>query len=111
MNSAALDNELFVPGRFVTLRRAASLVAAVLVLVICWNVVGVRLSTVFRVSTADALWTFLRGLFPPDLSFGFLRVVSRALFTTLATAIAGTFLSVLIAIPLAIVSTPILWRR
>ncbi len=111
MNSAALDNELFVRGRFVTLRRAAALVAPVLVLVICWNVVGVRLSTVFRVSTADALWTFLHGLFPPDLSFGFLRVVSRALFTTLATAIAGTFLSVLIAIPLAIVSTPILWRR
>ena len=63
MNSAALDNELFVRGRFVTLRRAAALVAAVLVLAICWNVVGVRLSTVFRASTADALWTFCADFF------------------------------------------------
>ena len=47
VNSAALDNELFLRGRVVTPRRAAALVAAVLVLVICWEVAGVRLSTVF----------------------------------------------------------------
>jgi phosphonate transport system permease protein len=110
-NSAALDSELFLSGRVWTPRRGAALVTAVLVLVICWQIDGVRLSTVFQRSTAGALSTLLRGLFPPDLSFGFLRIVSRALLSTLATGIAGTFLSVLIAIPLAALSTPILWRR
>jgi phosphonate transport system permease protein len=110
-NSAALDNRLLLSGRVWTPLRSAALVAAVFVLVICWQIDGVRLSTVFQRSTAEALWTLLRGLFPPDLSFGFLRIVSRALLTTLATGIAGTFLSVLIAIPLAALSTPILWRR
>jgi len=109
-NSAALDNQLL-SGRVWTPRRGAALVAAVFVLVICWQIDGVRLSTVFQRSTADALWTLLSGLLPPDLSFGFLRIVSRALLSTLATGIAGTFLSVLIAIPLAALSTPILWRR
>src|SRR5258708_19273718 len=97
-------------GRVGTPRRGAALVAAVFVLVICWQIDGVRLSTVFQRSTAGALWTLLSGLFPPDLSFGFLRIVSRALLSTLATGIAGTFLSWLIAIPLAALSTPILWR-
>jgi phosphonate transport system permease protein len=110
-NSAALDNDLFLRGRVWTPRRGAALVAAVLGLVICWQVEDVRLGSVFQRSTADALWTLLRGLFPPDLSFGFLQIVFRALLSTLATAIAGTVLSVLIAIPLAALSTPILWRR
>ena len=110
-NSAALDNQLCLTGRVWTPRRGVALVTTVFVLIICWQVDSVRLSTVFQRSTAEALWTLLRGLFPPDLSFGFLRIVSRALLSTLATGIAGTFLSVLIAIPLAALSTPILWRR
>jgi len=110
-NSAALDNQPFLSGRVWTPRRGVALVAVVFVLVICWQIDGVRLGTIFQRSTSSALWTLLRGLFPPDLSFGFLRIVCRALLSTLATAIAGTFLSVLIAIPLAALSTPILWRR
>jgi phosphonate transport system permease protein len=110
-NSAALDNEFFLPERVLTPRRAAALVAAFVGLVICWQVDGVRLGTVFQRSTVDALWALLRGLFPPDLSLEFLRVVFRALLTTVATAIAGTILSVVIAIPLAALSTPILWRH
>ena len=110
-NSAALVDQAFLSGRVWTLKRAAALLAAVLVLVICWQMDRVQLSTLFQRSTFAALWTLLRGLFPPDLSFGFLRIVCRALLSTLATGIAGTFLSVLIAIPLAALSTPILWRR
>jgi phosphonate transport system permease protein len=110
-NLAALDNQLLMSGRVWTPRRAVALVAALLVLVICWQIDGVRLSTVFQRATAGALWTLLRGLFPPDLSFGFLGIVFRALLSTLATGVAGTFLSVLIGIPLAALSTPILWRR
>jgi phosphonate transport system permease protein len=110
-NSAALDNQPFLGGRVWTPRRGGALVAAVFVLVICWQIDDVRLGAIFQRSTSSALWTLLRGLFPPDLSFGFLRIVCRALLSTLATAIAGTLLSVLIAIPLAALSTPILWRR
>jgi phosphonate transport system permease protein len=110
-NSAALDSDFSLRGRVWTPRRGAAAVVAALVLVLCWQVDGVRLGTVFQRSTAEALWTLLRGLFPPDLSFGFLRIVFRAMVSTLATAIAGTVLSVLIAIPLAALSTPILWRR
>lgn len=110
-NSAALDNQLLMRGRVWTPRRAAALVAALLVVVICWQIDGVRFSAVFQRATAGALWTLLRGLFPPDLSFGFLGIVFRALLSTLATGVAGTFLSVLIGIPLAALSTPILWRR
>src|ERR1700737_2613616 len=110
-NSAALDNELFLSGRFWTLRRGAAFAVAILVLVICWQVDGARLSTFFQRSTGEALWTLLRGLFPPDFSFGFLHIVFRALLSTLAIGIAGTFLSVVIAIPLAALSTPTLWRR
>jgi len=110
-NSAALASDLFVRGRLWTLRRIASLVAMAFGLAIVWRIDGVQLNTVFQRSTAQALWTLLRGLFPPDLSLGFLGVVFRALLSTLATATAGTFLSVLIAIPLAALSTSILWRR
>src|SRR6266849_7585789 len=110
-NSAALDNQPFLSSRVWTPRRGAALVATVLVLVICWQIDEVRLGTIFQRSTSRDLWTLLCGLLPPDLSFGFLRIVCRALLSTLATGIAGTFLSVLIAIPLAALSTPILWRR
>jgi phosphonate transport system permease protein len=109
-NSAALSAADF-PGHRWTLKQAAVILGGLAVLVACWQVDGVRLSTVFRAETARALWTLLRGLFPPDFSPQFLRVVFRALVATLATAIAGTFLSVLLAIPLGALSTPILWRH
>ena len=109
-NSAAVSAADF-SGRLWTPRRAAAVLAGVLVLAICWQIDGVRLSTVFRAETAQAFATLIRGLFPPDFSASFLRVVFRAMVSTLATAIAGTVLSVIIAIPLGAFSTPILWRR
>jgi len=109
-NLAALDNGAS-SGRIWTPRRAATVLIAIFVVAISWRVDGVRLSTVFQPATAAAVWTFLRGLFPPDLSPGFLRTVLRALISTVATAIAGTILSVLAAVPLGALATPILWRR
>lgn len=109
-NSAALDNGASY-GRIWTPQRAVFVVTALFVLVICWQVDGVRLATVFQRATVDALWTLLSGLFPPDLSAGFLRTVFRAVISTVATAIAGTILSTLMAIPLGALATPILWRR
>jgi len=109
-NLAVLDNAASL-GRFWTLRRVLVVLSGLLVLVICWQVDGVRLATMVQPATLRALWTFLRGLFPPDLSPGFLRTVFHALVSTVATAIAGTILSVLIAIPLGALATPVLWRR
>jgi phosphonate transport system permease protein len=109
-NSAALDNGAY-SGRIWTPRRAAVIIGVLLVLTICWQVVDVRLATLVQPATLGALWAFLYGLFPPDFSPGFLQIVLHALVSTLATAIAGTILSVLIAIPLGALGTPILWRR
>jgi phosphonate transport system permease protein len=109
-NSAAVSAADF-SERLWTPRRAAAVLAGVLIVAVCWQIDGVRLSTVFRAETAQAFATLIRGLFPPDFSPSFLRVVFRAMVSTLATAIAGTVLSVIIAIPLGAFSTPILWRR
>lgn len=110
-NSAALDRSVFYHERTWTLRRAAVLLTTMFVLVICWQVDGVRLGILFRPATVHALWALLRGLFPPDLSVDFLPIVFRAFISTVAIAIAGTILSVLIAIPLGALATPTLWRR
>jgi len=109
-NSAAFDNGAD-HGRIWTPRRAAVIIGVSLVLAICWQVDDVRLTTLIQPATLRALWTFLYGLFPPDFSPGFLRIVFHALVSTMATAIAGTILSVLIAVPLGALGTPILWRR
>jgi phosphonate transport system permease protein len=110
-NSAALAETSFPAQSVWTARRLTTVAAGIAVLIICWQLDGVRLSAVLNRATVDALWTLLRGLFPPDLSPEFLGVVFRALGLTLATAIAGTVLSVVLAIPLGVLSTPILWRR
>ncbi len=109
-NSAALDSSLY-EERIWTPRRLAAVLAALCALVICWQADNVRLSTLFQPTTLEALWTLLHGLFPPELSAEFLRTVFRAILTTLGTAIAGTILSVLIAIPLGALATTTLWQR
>jgi phosphonate transport system permease protein len=109
-NSAALDSDAWYESIW-TLRRAGIVPAAIFVLAICWQVDGVRLAALFQPATAAALWSLLTGLFPPDLSPDFLRTTFRALISTLAIAIAGTILALLIAVPLGAFATPILWRR
>ena len=108
-NSAALDNSY--EERILTPLRVAIVLAGLFVLVICWKVDDVRLNTLFQPATLEALWTFVRGLFPPNLSPDFLRIVFRAIASTLAIAISGTILSVMIALPLGALATPILWQR
>ncbi len=49
-------------------------------------------------------------LFPPDLSSDFLKVALHATFTTAATAIIATALSVLLALPLGVLASGRLWR-
>ncbi len=52
-----------------------------------------------------AFWNFLSALFPPDLSPGFLRLALTASWQTLAYAVAGITLAVLIGFPLGVIAS------
>ncbi len=80
-------------------------------LILCWRFAEIRPTAFFEPGVAAAVWTFVSSLFPPDLSPAFLRVVVVAILQTVAIAVAGTTLSILIALPLGIMATPTLWRR
>jgi len=93
------------------LKRVLSWTAIVLVLVISWRAAEIRPTALFEPDSWLAVLAFLRGLFPPDLSPSFLRVVAAAALQTLAIAIAGTALSIAIGLPLGMLATPTLWQR
>src|SRR5258707_1137094 len=78
------------------LRRTAVVIGFIAVLIFCWRAAEIRPSALFEAGAITSVSTFLRGLFPPDLSPGFLRVVAAAIGRTLAIAIAGTTLSIII---------------
>lgn len=98
-------------GDFITPRRAALLLASAAALAFCWHAAEVRPAALLDPASAASVWGFLRGLFPPDFSPDFLRVVLAATAQTLAVAIAGTLLSVGLGLPLGILATATLWRR
>jgi len=93
------------------LRRTAGSLAFVAALVVCWIAAEIRPTALFSPGSSAALWTFIRSLFPPDLSPEFLRVVGAAIVRTAAIAIAGTFLAIVIGLPLGVMATPSLWQR
>jgi phosphonate transport system permease protein len=93
------------------IRRVAAAVAFGIVLMLCWRFAEIRPAAFFEPGVAAAVWNFVSSLFPPDLSPEFLRVVAAAILQTVAIAIAGTTLSILIALPLGIMGTPTLWRH
>src|SRR5262249_34326724 len=93
------------------LRRAAGSLALVAALVVCWIAAEIHPTALFGPGSSAALLTFIRSLFPPDLSPEFLRVVGAAIVRTAAIAIAGTFLAIVIGLPLGVMSTPSLWQR
>lgn len=98
-------------GDFLTPRRVALLLALAAAFAFCWRAAEVRPSALLDPASAASVSGFLRGLFPPDLSADFLRVVLKATVQTLAIAVAGTLLSVGIGFPLGILATATLWRR
>jgi len=94
-----------------TPRRILFAIAALMLLSVCWRFAEVRPGILVRHDTATAVWTFLRELYPPDLSAEFLRTVFWAVAQTIATAIAGTMLSIIFALPLGFLATATLWSR
>ena len=72
---------------------------------IIWSAIGTGAD--LRVFLCDAwfqMGTFVKGLFPPDLSVKFLRTLWSGV-ETMALSLMGTVLAVLIALPLGIVSS------
>ncbi|HKP72565.1 MAG TPA: phosphonate ABC transporter, permease protein PhnE [Pyrinomonadaceae bacterium] len=93
------------------LRRVGFWLALAVVLVISWRAAEVRPLALTDPASLAALRTFIGGLFPPDLSPDFLRTVLAATAQTVAIAVAGTALSILVGLPLGVLSTATLWRR
>jgi len=93
------------PGRIIS---ALALAAA---LILCWCVAEVRPTALFSAGAISSVWAFVRGLFPPDFSPSFLHTVATAILQTVAIAFAGTVLSILIGLPLGVLSTATLYRR
>src|SRR6185295_19664265 len=83
----------------VNLSRIGAALAFGAALFVCWRAAEIRPAVLFSPGTSTALWTFIRGLFPPDLSLDFLRVVGAAIVRAGALAIAGTSLAVAIGLP------------
>jgi phosphonate transport system permease protein len=110
-NSVALDSISARHYPLMTSRRILSLVAVFALLAFSWRFAEVRPGILFRPATAAAIWTFVSRLFPPDLSPEFLRTVFRAVAQTMATAVAGTLLSLTVALPLGVLATGSLWNR
>jgi len=94
-----------------TPRRVGLLLVCALILTVCWRMAEVRPSALFEPASLTSVWTFLRGLFPPDFSPEFLRVVLAATGWTIAIALAGSALSIGIGLPLGVMATSTLWRR
>lgn len=72
---------------------------------------GVRLAPLLDPANHAAIRRFVRGLVPPDVSPAFLRVALAAALRTMAIALAGTALSLVVALPLALLGTATLFRR
>ena len=110
-NSVALDSISTGHRSRMMSSRILYVVVALALLAFSWRFAEVRPGVLFRSATAAAVWNFLTGLFPPDLSADFLQTVFRAVAQTLATAVAGTLLSIAFALPLGILATTTLWNR
>jgi phosphonate transport system permease protein len=110
-NSVALDSVAVGNRLLLTPRRVSVFIAAIVLLAFSWRFAAVRPEVLFQPATAAALWNFVCRLFPPDLSLDFLRTVLRAVAQTMATAIAGTLLSIVFGLPLGILATATLWNR
>src|SRR5512140_641679 len=93
------------------LRRVIAIVGAVAAVIASAWIAEVRLSPLFDPASHEAVGRFVRGLFPADFSAPFLRIAAVAAARTVAIAVAGTALAVIVALPLGILGTATLFRR
>lgn len=98
-------------SRKLKLRRLAIGIALVALLTLFWRVAEIHPTALTDPKNINAVWHFVRQLFPPDLSLEFLTIVARAFVQTIVIAVASTFLSVVIGLVLGYFATPVLWER
>src|SRR6201997_5135507 len=110
-NSGVFDNAPAFAARPRTRGLVLWLGLAIALLAVSWRFAEVDPRILLRSATLAAIWNFLVGSFPPDVSLNFLRTVLRAAMETIATAVAGTVLSIILALPLGILATATLWNR
>jgi phosphonate transport system permease protein len=110
-NSVVFDNVPASAARPRTRGLVLWLGFAIALLAVSWRFAEVDPRILLRPATLATIWNFLAGSFPPDVSLSFLRTVLRAAVQTIATALAGTVLSIILALPLGILATATLWNR
>ena len=70
----------------------------------------VDLHLLFSKQTFASLFDLMRRIFPPDLSWSFVKVALHATYTTAATAFVATAISSILALPLGVLASGRLWR-
>src|SRR5262249_57642172 len=71
-----------------------------LTLVDSWRRAGIDPKVFFEAKGRDALWKFLTGMFPPDLSWNFLSLMLRPTLETIKISLLGTLIAVMVVVPL-----------
>jgi len=74
---------------------------------LAWSLHAVQADprTLVSAEARSNVWRFVRGMFPPDVSPAFLRLMAPSALETVQISIAGTALAVLIGLPLGILAT------
>jgi phosphonate transport system permease protein len=92
-----------------TPRWSAATLLAILVaggaLVASWHIAQIEPGLLFGAQGRRHIWGFLGGLFPPDLSLPFLRLLLVPTIETVQISIMGTALAVIVGFPLALLAT------
>ena len=82
-----------------------------LALVDSWQRMGIDPRVFFEAKGRDALWKFLTGMFPPDLSWNFLSLMLRPTLETIQISFWGTLIAVVVGFPLGLLGTNTLTVR
>jgi phosphonate transport system permease protein len=75
------------------------------VLIGSWRITEIQPAMLFGADSRRQIWAFLVGLFPPDLSPGFLSLLIQPTLETIQISIMGMALGILLGFPLALLAT------
>jgi phosphonate transport system permease protein len=70
-----------------------------------WHIAQIEPGLLFGAQGQRHIWTFLTGLFPPELSRAFLRLLVVPTLETVQISIMGTTLAIILGFPLALLAT------
>src|SRR5918994_2120458 len=77
----------------------------IFVFVDSWRRAGIDPTVFFETKGRVALWKFLTGMFPPDLSWPFLSLMLRPTLETIQISVLGTLIAVMVGFPLGLLGT------